>query len=74
MINNIQKSDNMINISIWNLEPYMSNFYYNKIGKSLNELVNNVIVLPNKMMKLLMITYKFVMRTRYFICYLLLLR
>ena len=31
MINNIiKKSNNMINISIWNLELYKNNFYYNE--------------------------------------------
>ena len=44
MINNIiKKSNNMINISIWNLELYMNNFYYNKNWERLlNELVENV--------------------------------
>jgi len=44
MINKIiKKSENMINISIWNLELYMNNFYYNKNWeKLLVELVNNI--------------------------------
>ena len=67
MINNIiKKSNNMINISIWNLELYMSNFYYNKNWERLlNELVENVYSITeqedetfNKNL------YKFVMRAR----------
>ena len=67
MINNIiKKSDNMINISIWNLELYMSNFYYNKNWeKLLNELVNNVYSITEQDDETFNDNlYKFVMRTR----------
>lgn len=67
MINNIIiNSDNMINISIWNLELYKNNYYYNKNWeKLLGELVNNIYQITevddktfNKNL------YNFVMRSR----------
>lgn len=67
IINNIiKKSNNMINISIWNLELYRSNFYYNKNWeKLLEELVNNIFQITELAEKTFNKNlYKFVMRSR----------